>query len=182
MVLELWFPVCALCPHCYKRKCLMSSDYPGVLSPLPLTHGLMLRHCIENVRLNFQHVGGPMQLHLLPTLPSAFSGSGCSHLVPHPVPTFISLPPSLDLMLWVTMRHPVFRKKRLMGRELIHKSIFNVSSLLALFSGFYLTLPNAAFLSPPSRRDAAPRTVQVSTLPLVLPGSHSHAVIVCKST
>ena len=81
--------MCALCPHCYKRKCLMSSDYPGVLSPLPPTHGLMLRHCIENVRLNFQHVvgGGPMQLHLLPTVPSAFSGfwslssgpSSCAH-------------------------------------------------------------------------------------------------------
>ena len=145
----------------------MSSDYPGVLSPLPPTHGLMLRHCIENVRLNFQHVGGGGQCNSIfyPLSPVPSLGSGLSHLVPHPVPTFISLPPSLELRLHKG-----------------HKSVCNVSSLLALFSGFYLTLPNAAFLSPPSHRDAAPRTVQVSTLPLVLPGSHGHAVIVCKST
>ena len=110
-------------------------------------------------------MGGQCNSIFYPLSPVPSLGSGLSHLVPHPVPTFISLPPSLELRLHKG-----------------HKSVCNVSSLLALFSGFYLTLPNAAFLSPPSHRDAAPRTVQVSTLPLVLPGSHGHAVIVCKST
>ena len=79
----------------------MSSDYPGVLSPLPPTHGLMLRHCIENVRLNFQHVvgGGQCNSIFYPLSPVPSLGSGLSHLVPHPVPTFISLPPSLELRL-----------------------------------------------------------------------------------
>lgn len=164
MVSELRFPVCALGPHCYKRKCLMSSGYPGVLSPLLLTHGLMLRHCIENFRLNFQHVGGPMQLHLLPTLPSAFSGfwslsfgpPSCAHLLVSILGTDATLRPPIRF-----------------------QCIFTPDTVFRIL----LTLPNAALLSPSSHRDAAPRTgVQVSTLPLVLPGSHSRAVIVCKST
>ena len=133
--------------------------------PPTLTPGLMPRHCIENFRLNFQRVGEPMQLRLLPALPSAFSGFRSLSSGPSSCARFHLLASILGTD--ATLRPPIHSQ-----------CIFTPGTDFRML----LPLPNAALLSPPSHRDAAPRTgVQVSTLPWILPSSHSRAVIVCKS-